>query len=58
MVESMDEVLAHGETIVVGNGDPEFRDILPRLKDQQVLVDFVRVEDSASIDGRYDGICW
>ena len=58
MVETMDEVLAHGETIVVGNGDAEFRDVLPRLKDQQVLVDFVRVTDSCSIDGRYDGICW
>jgi len=58
MVESMNEVLAHGETIVVGNGDPEFRDILSRLKDQQVLVDFVRITDSGSIDGRYDGICW
>lgn len=58
MTGSMDEVMEHGKTIVVGNGDPEFRDILSRLNDDQVVVDFVRIDDSQSIDGRYDGICW
>lgn len=58
MVDTMDEVLAHGQTVVVGNGDPEFEDVFSRLKDNQVLVDFFRTMDSGSIDGRYDGICW
>jgi GDP-mannose 6-dehydrogenase len=58
MVNSIDEVLAHGKTIVVGNGDPEFKHVFSRLRDDQVLVDFVRIVDSTSIEDRYDGICW
>ncbi|MDP6342708.1 MAG: UDP-glucose/GDP-mannose dehydrogenase family protein [Alphaproteobacteria bacterium] len=58
MVDSIDEVLAHGDTLVVGNGDAEFDGILDRLRDGQVLVDLARVSDSTSIPGRYDGICW
>ena len=58
MMAEIDEVLAHGETLVIGNGSAEFRDILARLRPGQVVVDLVRISDAVSEKGRYDGICW
>lgn len=58
MSDSIDDVLDHADTIVIGNGAPEFSEIPGRLTDGQVLVDLVRVIDQQSIEGRYDGICW
>ena len=58
MVDSMDEVLDHAEVLVIGNGDAAFRQVPARLKDGQVLVDFVRVMDGPSEAGRYDGVAW
>lgn len=58
MMESMDAVMEHGEVIVVGNGDPEFRAAPERLRSGQVIVDFARISSAASKEGRYDGICW
>jgi len=58
MVDSIDAVLNHAQTVVVGNSDPAFRDVPDRLSDGQVLVDFVRVTNRRSENGKYDGICW
>ena len=58
MVDHLDSVLDHADTIVVANGDDEFRSVGPRLGDQQVLVDLVRIGDGVSREGKYDGICW
>ena len=56
MVEQLDEVLDFGETIVIGNSDPEFRGVPYRLRDEQNLIDFVRIGEHPQL--RYDGICW
>lgn len=58
MVSTIDEVLAHGETIVIGNGSPEFGDILQRLRPNQVVVDLVRIDERLVSGEHYDGICW
>lgn len=58
MVESMDEVLAFAETVVIGNGAPEFRDVRKHRRHGQVVVDLVRVVNERSTTGEYDGICW
>ncbi|MDT8388838.1 MAG: UDP-glucose/GDP-mannose dehydrogenase family protein [Thiogranum sp.] len=58
MVDSIDEVMSHAETIVIGNGAEEFRDIPDRIRDDQVVVDFVRLGGYRSKTGKYDGICW
>jgi GDP-mannose 6-dehydrogenase len=58
MTESMEEVLKFGETIVIGNGAPEFRAVPDRLRPGQVVVDLVRVVNHRSENGRYEGICW
>jgi GDP-mannose 6-dehydrogenase len=58
MVDDIDAVLAHAQTIVVGNNDPEFRTVLSRLRDEQHLVDFVRITAGRSENGKYAGFCW
>jgi len=58
MVNSIEEVLEHAQTIVVGNNDAEFSSVLDRLNENQVLVDLVRIVPETSQEGRYEGICW
>ena len=58
MVETIDAVLAHAQTVVVGNNDPEFQNVPERMHEGQCLVDFVRIADRRGDDGNYDGICW
>jgi GDP-mannose 6-dehydrogenase len=58
MVESMDEVLTFGETLVIGNRSEEFRSVPERLRPGQVVVDLVRVSQRRSDIPTYDGICW
>jgi len=58
MVPTIDDVLTHAETIVIGNSAPEFADVPKRIGDGQTIIDFVRVCDSRTIAGVYEGICW
>ena len=58
MVPTVDEVLAHAQTIVIGNGSAEFADVPKRIGDGQTILDFVRVCDSRTVLGVYEGICW
>ena len=58
MVASIDEILDHADTIVIGNAAPEFRDVPKRLSDGQTIIDLVRITDSRSVSGVYEGICW
>jgi len=58
MVSSINDVLNHADTIVIGNSDDEFNSVPGRLNDNQVLVDLVRITGEISQAGKYDGICW
>lgn len=58
MVDRIDDVLKHAQTIVIGNKDPEFCRVLENVRDDHSIVDFVRITHNTSDDGRYDGICW
>ncbi len=58
MVNRIDAVLDHAQTIVIGNKDPEFQGVYDRLRADQRLVDFVRIAGHRSENGKYDGICW
>lgn len=58
LVDRLDTVLDHAQTIVIGTMDPEFRSVAEHLRDDQALIDFVRITDVKGLDGRYDGICW
>jgi GDP-mannose 6-dehydrogenase len=58
MVDNVDAVLQHAETIVIGNKSTEFESVPQMLHTGQCLVDFVRISKSASNNGEYSGICW
>jgi GDP-mannose 6-dehydrogenase len=58
MVHTIEEVLAHSQTIVIGNAAPEFAEVPRRVGERQTVIDFVRVSDSRSVAGVYEGICW
>jgi GDP-mannose 6-dehydrogenase len=58
MVDGIDQVLDHAETIVIGNKDPDFQTVPEQLRNGQVLVDLVRISNRRSEKGKYDGICW
>ena len=57
MVDNLEDVLEHAETIVIGNSDLEFKNILDMTNENQVVIDFVRISDLAS-NAKYSGICW
>jgi GDP-mannose 6-dehydrogenase len=59
MCDSMEEVLAESEIIVIGNKAPEFREALQHARRDQVVIDLVRIQsDVDELDARYEGICW
>ena len=58
LVESIDDALAHGEVIVVGNRAPEFTVVPTKIQTHQHLFDFVRLENVGHLGDRYEGINW
>jgi GDP-mannose 6-dehydrogenase len=59
MCNSMEEVLAESEVIVIGNKAPEFGQVPQQARQDQVVIDLVRIsEDINHLDARYEGICW
>ncbi|HXN15134.1 MAG TPA: UDP-glucose/GDP-mannose dehydrogenase family protein [Usitatibacter sp.] len=58
MVPTMEAVLEHASTIVIGNASSEFRDVPRRLGEGQSIVDLARIANVRSVAGVYDGICW
>ena len=55
MVPTIDEVLEHAQTIVIGNSAPEFAEVPKKIVDGQTIIDFVRVSDSRTIAGIHSG---
>ncbi len=43
MATNVDAVLAHAQTVIIGNHDPEFSQIAEKLREDQCLVDLVRI---------------
>jgi GDP-mannose 6-dehydrogenase len=58
MVDSLDSVLQHAETVVICHKEKEFEEVPQRLKQGQSVVDFVRISNDRNHNGAYDGICW
>jgi GDP-mannose 6-dehydrogenase len=58
MVGSLEEVLEHAQTIIIGNAAAEFREVPKRLTENQTVIDLVRITNSRSVSGVYEGICW
>ncbi len=59
MSESIDDILDHGDLIVIGNNDPTFADVPGRLRREQCVLDLVRLPGSEMApNGRWEGINW
>jgi GDP-mannose 6-dehydrogenase len=59
MCATVEDVLAESEVIVIGNRDKIFVPVLQNLRNDQIVIDLVRlVDDGASLNGQYQGICW
>ncbi len=59
MSDSVDSILETSQVVVVGNKSAEFADVLTKLRDDQVVVDLVRISNGyRSLNGQYQGINW
>lgn len=59
MCDSIEEAVVDSEVIVIGNKSPEFQQILDRVRDDQAIIDLVRISKAIEhLDARYRGICW
>lgn len=58
MVNTMDEALNHADTVIIGNSAPAFKDVPPMLKNNQQMVDFVRILDDPKPIANYEGLGW
>lgn len=56
--ETIRPVLDHGDVIVVGNEDPEYRTIAADLRPGQILIDLAGICDGEALGQRYHGLCW
>lgn len=58
MVDSIEDVLERADTIVIGNGSDEFRNIVERIGPEQQVIDLVGVAKPAGPSSNYQGIGW
>lgn len=59
MCSNIEHLIHNSDVIIVGNKVDEFKEALKMVKENQVVIDLVRiVNDSSNIKGEYYGICW
>ncbi|MCQ3936004.1 MAG: GDP-mannose dehydrogenase [Chloroflexi bacterium] len=59
MCDSVEEVVANSEVIVIGNGSPEFQTAIQKTRPDQIVVDLVCIsQNGMELAAQYDGICW
>lgn len=57
LTASIERVL-EADVIVIGNASPEFTNLSGKLKQTQIIVDFVRMRELEKNHKNYNGICW
>ena len=59
LCDSLDDVIAQSDVIVVGNAAPEFAEAVTRCRPEQTVIDLVRLPlDFSRVQAHYNGICW
>jgi GDP-mannose 6-dehydrogenase len=59
IMDTIDQVVAHADTIVIGNDSEEFRQVVTAGADAGVaIVDLVRIAEDRESGSFYHGICW
>ena len=56
--EDIQDILDNSEVIVIGNKSEEFKDILSKVRPDQTVIDFVRIDKDLVTKDNYIGICW
>ena len=56
--ESIDDVVRHAETIVIGTDHASFKDVISMRRDDQTIVDLIGLVPYDEQPERYRGICW
>jgi len=57
LAPDMAQVVQFADTLVIGNGDPEFQEVLANVRPDQTVVDLVRINGGCNREN-YEGICW
>ena len=58
MRDTIEGVLEDSDVIIIGNQAKEFRSVTEALRDDQQLIDLVRLFEDRTSSGKYEGICW
>lgn len=58
MVDKLDAIVEHADTIIIGNGDPAFASVMEKVTKEQAVIDLVRLKDIDTSAENYEGICW
>ena len=56
--EDIEDVINSSDVLVIGNNSKEFKNILTKVRPDQFVIDFVRVDDDLVSKDNYIGICW
>ncbi len=56
MVDSLEEIAAHGEVILIGNQNAEFAEALARLTPEQLVIDLTPAGETPQTKARYERI--
>lgn len=59
MRSSAEEVVCNSDVVIVSNASAEFHEVLTKsVREDQVVIDLVRIIDEDEVKGQYHGICW
>jgi GDP-mannose 6-dehydrogenase len=58
MRDTIEGVLEDSDVIIIGNRANEFRRVPESLREDQQLIDLVRLFEDRTSSGNYEGICW
>jgi GDP-mannose 6-dehydrogenase len=59
LIQDLKELVSHADIIVIGSKIPELETLWPMVREDQVIIDFVRVTPNDGIKGgNYQGISW
>lgn len=58
MCDSIAQVVAQSDVIIIGNKSPEFQELKTAGREDQTVIDLVRLFSSDATPAGYQGICW
>jgi len=58
MVDQVDQIIDTCDVIIIGNKAPEYKDVFGKLRDDQTMIDLVRIVGGMSSTSQYQGIAW